>query len=325
MQRPVRAIATAIPYLAPNFLGFVLFMAFPVLAIFLVAFTEGEYTSRIDADTGQLQVDAQWVGAQHFTQIAKGLPLALQGDKPPPDDPLPGDPEFWYSLWNTFVLLLAIPLQIACALCLALLLNQKFRGRTVYRTLLFLPTVSAGIALYMVWRQIYNPDYGLLNRTLEALGLFAPGEGPNWLGDPLLAKPAILIMLVWIAMGGTNMILYLAGLQDIDPSLYEAAEIDGAGPWDMFRHITWPSLRPTTFFILTTNLIGGIQIFDQVLIMTEGGPQGSTSTVLYYIYRNIYEYQGKMGFAAAMSVVLFLIVFGITLVNWSLNRKAREG
>jgi multiple sugar transport system permease protein len=125
-------------------------------------------------------------------------------------------------------------------------------------------------------------------------------------------------------MGGTNMILYLAALQDIPRSLFEAADIDGATPWAKFRYITWPALRPTTFFILTTNLIGGIQIFDQVLIMTGGGPEGATSTILYYIYQNIYEFEGQIGYAAALSVVLFVIVFGITVVNWFLNRAARE-
>ncbi len=305
MSSPARNLAHGLAYLAPNMAGFLVFTFLPVLAIFVVAFTSGDYTSGFDAQ-GAFQIDAHWVGLSHFGALLR-------------------DDEFWQSLWNTAFLMLSIPIQMALALGLALLLNQKIPGRVVYRTLLFLPTIAAGLALYMIWRQIYNQDYGLLNRLLEAVHLIDPGQGPDWLGSKLLAKPALLIMLVWIAMGGTNMILYLAALQDVDPTLYEAASIDGATPWAAFRAITWPALRPTTFFILTTNLIGGIQIFDQVLIMTKGGPEGTTATILYYIYRNLYEYQGKIGYAAALSVVLFVLVLAMTLVNWALNRSAREG
>lgn len=301
MSPTLRNLGRGLLYLSPNLGGFLVFTALPVLAIFVVAFTKGDYATDLDPQTGAVSIRASWCGLENFRALV-------------------GDGEFWRSLANTAFFMLAIPITMALSLGLALLINQKVRGQVVYRTLLFLPTVAAGIALYMVWRQIYNPQFGLLNSLLSLVGI----EGPDWLGSPGWAKPAILLMLVWMGMGGTNMVLYLAGLQDIDPSLYEAAAIDGAGPAARFRHITWPALRPTTFFILTTNLIGGIQIFDQVLIMTGGGPEGSTATILYYIYRNIYEYEGKIGYAAALSVVLFAIVFGITLVNWRLNRAARE-
>lgn len=305
MRSAAGDLAHGLAYLAPNLGGFLVFTFLPVLAVFVVAFTTGDYTSGIGPD-GSFYVDAAWCGLDNFRAMAS-------------------DGEVWRSLWNTGVLMLAIPLQMALALGLALLLNQKVPGRVIYRTLLFLPTIAAGLALYMIWRQIYNQEYGLANQILSALWLVDPGAGPDWLGDAWLAKPALLVMLVWIGMGGTTMVLYLAALQDIDPTLYEAAAIDGATPWATFRAITWPALRPTTFFILTTNLIGGIQIFDQVLIMTEGGPEGSTSTILYVIYRNLYEYQGKIGYAAALSVLLFAIVLGITLINWTVNRTAREG
>jgi len=299
-----RRLLLGLAYLTPNFIGFFVFTFLPVAAIFVVAFTKGDYTSQIDPVTDHFTIDDVFCGLDHFRTLA-------------------GDARFASSLWNTFVLMLSIPIQMAIALGIAILLNQKIPGRVVYRSLLFLPTIAAGLALYMIWRQIYNQEFGLLNRVLETLHVVSPGGGPDWLGDPSIAKPAILIMLVWIGMGGTSMILYLAALQDIDPTLYEAASIDGAGRWDTFRAITWPALRPTTFFILTTNLIVGIQLFDQVLIMTKGGPEGSTSTILYYLYQNIYEYH-RMGYAAAISLVLFGIVFAMTLVNWRVNRAARE-
>jgi len=298
-------LARGLVYLAPNLFGFLVFTFLPVIAIFVVAFASGDFTSGLDPQTGELRLDAAWCGLKWFEVMLH-------------------DREFWQSLWNTAVLMLSIPIQMACSLGLALLINHKIPGRVAYRTFLFLPTIAAGLALYMIWRQIYNQELGLLNSTLEWVGVIDAGQGPDWLGSSWLSKPSLLVMLVWIAMGGTNMILYLAALQDVDPTLYEAAAIDGASPRATFKFITWPSLRPTTFFILTTNLIGGIQIFDQVLIMTEGGPEGSTATILYYIYRNVYEYQGKIGYAAALSVVLFLIVFGVTLANWRLNRAARE-
>jgi multiple sugar transport system permease protein len=237
------------------------------------------------------------------------------------------------SLRNTLVLLLAVPIQMALALGLAMLLNRKIHGRVVFRTLLFLPTISAGIALFLVWRWLLNSDFGLVNalfggmlasvgKVLASLGLVRENlitAHTDWLGSQELAKPALIAMSVWIAMGGTNMVLYLAGLQGIDPTLYEAAEIDGANPWQRFWHITLPELRPTTFFILTTNLIGGFQIFDQVYIMTGGGPEGSTTTILYYIYENMYVFEGKLGYASTLAVFLFGIVFTVTLVNYAFS------
>lgn len=398
-----RDLARGLAFLAPNLGGFLLFTALPVLAVFVVSFTRGTYTSTVGPDG--THVEFEWCGLQNYGALwedlrradppttleltpvgdrvqgrlvtakdelafdarlqpdggfetvnlagkpdASGLLVTIAAPGQPPErlsftpagDPTvvqgagstvrwtlagtwtaPGrrEGELRQALRNTAVLLLAIPLQMAMSLGLAILLDRKGAARAVLRTLLFLPTVAAGIALYMVWRQLYNQEFGLLNNGLAAVGV---GARPDWLGDPSLAKPALIAMLVWIAMGGTNMILYLAGLQDIDASLYEAAAIDGAGPWDTFRHVTWPALRPTTFFILTTNLIGGIQIFDQVLIMTKGGPEGHTSTILYYIYKNIYEYQGKLGYAAAVSVFLFGLVLAITLVVWFADKRARE-
>ena len=280
-------------YIAPNFLGFLVFTLLPVLAVGVMAFYKGSFTTRFDPAAGGLKVAAEYAGVVNFRQL--GTELGEGG-------------ELRRALWNTSVLLLSVPLQMAASLGLALLINRKIRGRVVFRTLLFLPTIASGIALFLVWRWIFNKDFGLLNDVL--------GVHVDWLGDPALAKPSLILMGVWTAMGGTNMVLFLAGLQGIDPTLYEAAEIDGAGAWDKFRHVTWPELRPTTFFILTTNLIGGFQIFDQVFIMTGGGPEGATTTILYYVYQNMYVFEGRLGYASALSIFLFGIVFAVTLVNY---------
>lgn len=384
-------------YIAPNFLGFALFTALPVLGAIVMSFCSGSFASIRNAN-GVTQLDARFVGLENYSRLlgfrrvrvlgvlehrrgASTETLTLIAEPKPDADPaatsgtgevdsapidvlgmlsrstrpvpltaaaptlgffcgesfvrevqasqvvnfnsLNGsrwqamDPAFWFYLWNTFIFLVGIPITMACSLGLALLLNQKIRFRVAYRTLLFLPSVATGVALYLVWRWIYNPNVGLLNSGLQSLGLIS--GSPDWLGDPWLVRPAIIAMGVFTTMGGTNMILFLAGLQGIDPQLFEAAEIDGAGPWARFWHVTWPGLRPTTFFILTTNLIGGFQMFDQAYVMTNGGPEGATTTIVYYIYQQMFQFQ-KMGYAAAIAIVLFALVFIVTMANWALQK-----
>jgi multiple sugar transport system permease protein len=287
----LRKVLEAYAYLAPNFLGFVVFTALPVVAVAVMAFYEGSFATH-DTPSG-VSVDARFCGLDNFRTVVS-------------------DPDLLRATRNTFILLAAVPLQMAASLGLAMLLNRKIKGRVFWRTLLFLPSIASGIALFLVWRWIFNADFGLLNAVV--------GGRTDWLGRTDLAKPALIGMGVWTAMGGANMVLYLAGLQGIDPTLYEAAEIDGAGPWSQFVHVTWPELRPTTFFILTTNLIAGFQIFDQVYIMTGGGPEGATTTILYLIYTNMYVFEGKLGYAAAISIYLFAIVFVFTLVSYFTSR-----
>lgn len=366
-------------YIAPNFLGFIVFTAFPVVAVAVMAFFQGSFTTRVDPATGHVSVDAKYCGLDNFSRLGTDLHLgapvewswiatflataAISGalywvrrtrsDGVGPVERAAGvvlqlalglllvgtlvsavaygvdqGGDLLRASWNTLVLLVAVPLQMAASLALALLINRKIKGRVAFRTLLFLPSIATGIAIFLVWRWIFNADFGLLNAIfgpiLDWLGaLFqmpSLSHRTDWLGTKELAKPALILMGVWTAMGGTNMVLYLAGLQGIDPTLYEAAEIDGADAWSTFWHVTWPELRPTTFFILTTNLIGGFQIFDQVYIMTGGGPEGSTTTILYTIYANMYVYEGKLGYAAAISLYLFAIVFAVTLVSYFTSR-----
>ena len=230
----------------------------------------------------------------------------------------PNDPEFWRFFYNTLFLMGGIPIGMGLSLMLALVMNQKLRGMVFFRTIFFLPNFCAGVAIVLLWKWLYNADFGLVNRLLESGGALIglQLQGPDWLGNPFWAKPALILMGLWTGVGGLNMILYLAALQNINPEFYEAAGIDGAGPWQKFWAITWPMISPTTFFITIISVISGFQGgFEAVFIMTQGGPAGSTTTMSYYIYNNAYVFY-RMGYAAAIAWFLFICVFSVTMVNW---------
>jgi multiple sugar transport system permease protein len=203
----------------------------------------------------------------------------------------------------------------ALSLGLALALNQRLRSIGLYRTFFFLPAVTSVIAIAAVWRWLYNSEYGLINALLDMAGL----RPLNWLGDASLAMPAVILMSVWRS-AGFNTVLFLAGLQGVPQEYYEAAQIDGASPWSRFRHITLPLVSPTTFFVVVNGLIGSWQVFDQVYILTRGGPHLSTVTVVYLIYSNGFEWY-KTGYAAAMAYGLFLIILLFTAVQFVLQRR----
>src|SRR5690606_37939758 len=192
-----------------------------------------------------------------------------------------------------------VPLTMAAGLGLALLVNRQFRGRSFFRTLYFLPHVTPHVAAAIVFIYILNSDWGVLNWFLSRLGL----PTPNWLGSPQWAMPSVILYSIWKGMG-YHMLIYLAGLQSIPGELKEAAQIDGAGRWQIFRHVTWPLLTPTTFFLLTLSIIGSFKVFTSVYIMTGGGPAGATSVLVYRIYQHAFEFF-EMGYASAMAYILF--------------------
>lgn len=284
-------------FLLPNIIGFLVFTAWPVVASALLSFTSWDLLS-----------PPQWVGLDNFVELlgfSKG-PVGWEAN----------DPYFWKYLWNTLFLLLNLPLTIMGALGLAILLNQKLAGRYFYRLIFFLPSILAGVAIFYLWRFIYNPDFGLFNAVLGIVGI----EGPAWLTDPHWAKPALLIMQTWMSVGGTGMILYLAALQNVPKELYEAAEIDGANAIQRFWAVTWPGVSPVTFFIFTMGLINGFQAgFDAVYVMTQGGPYGATSTLSFYIYEKAYV-AFEMGYASAIAWVLFIMILVVTLFNFKRNQ-----
>ncbi|MBI2941297.1 MAG: sugar ABC transporter permease [Chloroflexi bacterium] len=227
-----------------------------------------------------------------------------------------GDPELWEALQVSATYMVGvIPAGIVISLALAVALNTGRRGIIAYRTLYFMPVVTATVAIALLWRWLYAGQIGLLNTLLASFGI----QGPDWLGDPAWALPAVMIMSVWKGLGYT-MVLFLAGLQGIPEHLYDAARIDGAGTWARFRYVTLPLLSPTTFFVLVTGLIGALQVFDQIFVMTNGGPYRSTVSASFYIYETGFRLL-KMGYAAAAAWMLFAIIFVATLIQWRLQER----
>lgn len=274
-------------FLLPNFFGFLAFSFIPIIISFLLTFTRWNLAS-----------SPQFIGVKNYTSLLT-------------------DELFWKYLWNTFYYAgLTVPLIIIIGFLLAYLLNRKIRGVIFFRTVYFLPSVTLIVAVAVIWSWLYNADFGLINFVLGKLGI----QGPNWLQSKTWAMPAIIIMGVWKG-SGYSMLIYLAGLQSIPEEYYEASEIDGAGWWQQIRHITIPLIFPTTFFILVTSTIGAIQGFDQFYVMTRGGPAGATTTLVYYIFQNAFEWF-NMGYAATAAAILFVIIMIITLLQWRFAKHA---
>ncbi len=294
-------VRTAWAFLTPGLALFFLFVLIPVVAAFYLSFCRYDI---IHSPT--------WIGAKNYARIAEDV-----GNRG----------VFYLSLRNTAQYAIGtIPIGMALALGLALLLNAGLRGVTLYRTTYYLPVVTSLVAVSLVWMWIYDPNYGLLNYALELLSrgasfvtrreiLIAP---QTWLADPGQAMPAIIAMSIWRGLG-YNMVIYLAGLQGIPDHLHEAAIIDGATPWQRFRSITWPLLKPTTAFILVVSVIGASQVFAQVYVMTNGGPNNATTVIVHQIFQNAFSFM-KMGYASAMAFVLFGIIFVMSLINLRLLR-----
>ncbi len=227
-----------------------------------------------------------------------------------------GDPIFWKVLGNTiYYSLVQVPLNVVVALALATALNMRLRGVVIYRTLYFVPVVSSIIAVAIVWRWMYDADWGILNWLISFVGI--PKQ--NWLFDPKLAMPSVIAMNVWKNMG-YNMVLFLAGLQGIPDVYYEAAKIDGARGWQLFRHITLPLLSPVMLFVLVISVINSFQVFGAIYIMTKGGPLDATNVLVYHLYFKGFQ-DLQMGYAAALAWVLFAFLFVITIVQTRFARS----
>ncbi|MCE7981481.1 MAG: sugar ABC transporter permease [Caldilinea sp. CFX5] len=272
-------------FILPWLLGFLCFTAGPMVASAVLSFWEWE-----------ILTPPNWVGLANFRQMA-------------------GDPLFRLALYNTaYYTFLGVPLYLIGALGSALLLNLPLRGIAIYRTLFFLPSLTPAVANALLWVWIFSPDFGLANYLLGMIG--APPQ--KWLFDVNLAKPALILMGLWGI--GSQMIVFLGGLQGIPQTLYEAASIDGANEWRRFWNITLPMLSPTIFFNLVIGIIGSFQVFTTAYIATQGGPQNATLFYVLYLWRNGFDYF-KMGYASALAWVLLLIILLLTLIQFRLARR----
>ncbi|MGZ3356706.1 MAG: carbohydrate ABC transporter permease [Isosphaeraceae bacterium] len=286
-RRPGQATGTAVLMMLPAAVLLITFLLIPIGLTFVLAFTDARLIS---------PRPAQFTGLDNFTRLF-------------------ADETFWKSLRNTIIFaIIIVPVQSACALGLALLVNVKMRGVNFFRTVYFLPVVTSMVVVSMLWLFLYQKN-GLINQALSHFGI----AGPDWLGDPHTALIAIILMSAWQAMG-FHMVIWLSGLQTISGDLYEAADLDGAGTWQKFRYVTWPGLRATRTFILITITIAAFSLFTQVNIMTQGGPLDSTSTLVLMAVRTGFQQQ-QTGYASAISLAFFVLVLAVTLVNRHLTRE----
>lgn len=280
-----RYIALAV-LLLPSLIGMGAFYLLPVAASLVLSFAEWDLLTPI-----------KWIGLDNYAAILN-------------------DGTMWQALRNTILFILGyLPSVVVLGLALALLLNRRLKGRAIFRAIYFVPVVTSWVAVSLIWKWLLNPQYGLINYGLSLIGI----KGPGWLFDPSWALPGVVLTSIWKDMGFVT-VIYLAGLQEIPEHLFEAAALDGATPWQRFRTITWPMLAPTTFFVTTISLISSFQVFDQVWIMTQGGPAGATSTMVELIYKNAFSYS-KMGYASAISWVLFLFIFTVTIAQNRLQKR----
>ena len=274
-------------FIAPQVIGMIAFGLGPMIAVLVLSFGSWDLIHSIN-----------WVGLNNYQAEIS-------------------DPIFWKSVKNSvYYTVVFIPASLILALVLALVLNRKMALRSWYRAIFFLPVITPTVAVALVWTWLLNPDYGLINILLSDIGI----TGPGWYADLQWAMPSVIVVGVWRNFGYST-VIFLAGLQGVPTQLYEAAEVDGAGRWARFRYITLPMLSPTTFFLVVTNIISSLQVFDQVYMMTNGqaGPADSTRVIVFHIYALAFRLF-QFGLASAATVFLFIVILLITLVQFRFQR-----
>ncbi|HEY9745133.1 MAG TPA: sugar ABC transporter permease [Oculatellaceae cyanobacterium] len=274
-------------FLAPCLLGLLLFTYGPILASLGLSFS---YWNLLGAP--------RFVGLDNYQAVL-------------------GDPLFWKSFGVTwFFVIVSGVLEIALGLFLAVWLNRAFRGQTFFRTAYFLPFITPMVSIALVWGWLYDPAYGIVNWVLQSLHVLK--QPIAWLYDPKTALWAVIILRVWKDIG-YNMVIFLAGLQAVPPSLYESAHLDGASPWRTFWLVTLPMVTPTLFFVGIMTLINGFQTFDSIYLLTQGGPEHSTELMVYWMFKNAFQFY-KIGPASAIAYILFVVILALTLLQWWLRK-----
>ena len=283
-----REALEGILYLSPWIVGFIVFVAGPLLASAVLSFTKYNVLR-----------PPEFIGLNNyvfaFTKDNLFLPSIVR--------------TFYYAV-------LLVPLAMAGSLIVAILLNQKLMATTVWRTMFFLPTLTPLVATALLWRWMLNPDVGLVNYLLGQIGI----QGPGWLNSIEWAIPALVLMGLWASVGGSRMIIFLAGLQDVPVELLEAAEIDGAGTWAKYRHITLPLITPTVFFNLVLGIIFALRTFEVAFVSTAGGPARATWFISLHIYQNAFV-SFDMGYSSALAWLLFVLLFALTYLQFRLSGR----
>ncbi|MFB5678058.1 carbohydrate ABC transporter permease [Paenibacillus terreus] len=272
-------------FISPQLIGLLIFSLFPVVYAFVLSFMNWD-----------------GFGARTFVGVANFMYQFH-------------NPDFWIAIKNTvYYMVLVIPSSIILSLLIAVGLN-KVRGKELYRVFYFMPVVTSSVSIGVIWMWILNGDFGILNLLLSYIGI----NGPDWLTDTNWVIPSIAMLSIWSGLGN-NMVIFLAGLQGISRSYYEAAEIDGASRFKQFLNITLPLLSPTTFFIAIMSVIGSFQVFDQAFVMTNGGPAKASYTLVYHIYQEGFI-DFKMGQSAASAMILFVIILIFTLIQFKMSKR----
>ncbi|MBN9387557.1 MAG: sugar ABC transporter permease [Chloroflexi bacterium] len=275
-------------FIAPNMLGIIIFFLIPALISFVVMFTDLDFLSKAPVN---------FIGLDNFARVFS-------------------DETFYTALKNTFIFLLAVPVSIAIAVFLAILLNNKIYLKPILRAMYFMPYITSSVAIAFVWSLLLQPTSGPINGFLRSVGLADP---PRWLASTETSMYGIDLIMVWYTLG-FNMIIYLAALQEIPTELLEAAKIDGARAWQTTLRIILPLISPTTFFLLITGLMGAIKTFGLIQAITQGGPGDSTVVLSLFVYRTAFSYY-ELGYASAIAWVLFVIVLVITAIQWVGQKK----
>lgn len=276
-------------FVSPMLIGVSVLVLIPILATFVLSFSEWSFITPLS--------QLQWVGFDNFTRLFE-------------------DPVFLKSLLNNAIFILTVPICMIISLLLAITIDRNVYLKGFFKVAFFMPYISSVVAIAVVWQVLFHPSAGPINQVLMSLGIDNP---PKWIADPNFALISIMLIQVWVSIG-FNMIIFLAGLQNIPKDLYEAADIDGANAWVKFKNITVPMISPTSFFLFITGIISTFKVFDLVAVLTKGGPMHSTSMIVWNLYETAFV-NLKIGPASAMAVVLFVIVFAITIIQWIGQKK----
>jgi multiple sugar transport system permease protein len=276
-------------FVSPMLIGVSVLVLLPIFATFALSFADWSFITPLS--------QLKWVGFDNFTRLFE-------------------DKVFLRSLLNNAIFILTVPICMIISLVLAIVIDRNVFLKGYFKVAFFMPYISSVVAIAVVWQVLFHPSAGPINQVLMTLGIDHP---PKWIADPNFALISIMLIQIWVSIG-FNMIIFLAGLQNIPRDLYEAADIDGANAWVKFKNITLPMISPTSFFLFITGIISTFKVFDLVAVLTKGGPMHSTTMIVWNLYETAFV-NLKIGSASAMAVILFVIVFAITLIQWLGQKK----